>query len=400
MQHRRAIAIFAAGHAFTDLNQGALPALLPFFAAAYHFTYAQAAGLTFAATIASSIVQPLFGSLADRVPAAWLIPAGVFGAGLGMSLLGLMPTYPMMLLALVVSGLGVAAFHPEAARGMHAASGRLKATSMSVFSMGGSAGFAIGPLLATALMQAYGTRGTIVLLLPALFITIVILTQQRRLPQAALAHAHSHSAVHAAPAAPSPAQPDAWRLFGLLAAALMFRSIFFFGFNTFLPLYWVNVLGRSAAEGGVALSLYLGLGLLGVLAGGRLADRFGTRQLTLWANLLVCPFVLLFLAMGQLLPAVALLVILGLVVASPGSSLVVMGQNYLPNHIGVASGVTIGLSVSVGGAVAPLLGRLADTYGLQAALTGLAFLPILAAALIWLLPREAHALPLPAPAKA
>ncbi|MCC7359506.1 MAG: MFS transporter [Anaerolineales bacterium] len=400
MQQRRAIAIFAAGHAFTDLNQGALPALLPFFVASYHFTYAQAAGLTFAATIASSVVQPLFGSLADRVPAAWLIPAGVFGAGLGMSLLGLMPSYPMMLLVLIISGLGVAAFHPEAARGMHAASGRLKATSMSVFSMGGSAGFAVGPLLATALMEAFGTRGTIALLAPALFITLVILTQQRRWPKGALAQAHAHSHAPAAPAAGGELRTDDWRRFAILAAALMFRSIFFFGFNIFLPLYWVNVLGRSAAEGGVALSVYLGLGLVGVLAGGRLADRYGMRALMLWSNLLVCPFVLLFLAMGQLLPAVALLVVLGLVVAAPGSTLVVMGQNYLPNHVGVASGVTIGLSVSAGGAVAPLLGRLADTYGLQPALIGLGLLPILAAALIWRLPRESRAAPQPAAAEA
>jgi FSR family fosmidomycin resistance protein-like MFS transporter len=142
--HRRAIAIFAAGHAFTDLNQGALPALLPYFTLVYHFTYAQAAGLTFAATIASSVAQPFFGQMADRVPAAWLIPAGVFCAGLGMSLVGVVPTYPFMVLALIPAGLGVAAFHPEAARGMHAASGRLKATSMSVFSMGGTAGFALG----------------------------------------------------------------------------------------------------------------------------------------------------------------------------------------------------------------------------------------------------------------
>jgi FSR family fosmidomycin resistance protein-like MFS transporter len=160
------------------------------------------------------------------------------------------------------------------------------------------------------------------------------------------------------------------------------------------------VLGLSPSQGGLALALYLGLGLAGVLVGGRLADRFGTRQLTLWATIVVCPVLLLFLSAHQVLPAVLLLIPLGLIVASPGSSLVVMGQDFLPNHIGVASGVTIGLSVSVGGAAAPLLGRLADIYGLQAALTGLAFLPILAAALIWLLPRRAPAPPVAAVAEA
>lgn len=383
--HRRAIAIFTAGHVFTDLNQGALPALLPFFTLAFNFSYAQAAGLTFAATIASSIVQPLFGQLADRVPAQWLIPAGVFFAGLGMSLIGVVPSYPLMVLALIISGLGVAAFHPEAARGMHAASGPLKATSMSVFSMGGSAGFAIGPLLATFLMQAFGTPGTIALLIPAVFITVIILSQQRRLPKHVVTHGH-------AAATDGPAKVDAWKPFWVLSAALIFRSIFFFGFNTFLPLYWVNVLGLTPSQGGLALALYLGLGLAGVLIGGRLADRVGMRRLTLWATLIVCPVLLLFLTAHQVLPAVLVLIPLGLIVAAPGSSLVVMGQDFLPNHIGVASGVTIGLSVSVGGAAAPLLGRMADLYGLQFALTALAFLPVLSAVLVWRLPR-----PVPAP---
>jgi MFS transporter, FSR family, fosmidomycin resistance protein len=259
---------------------------------------------------------------------------------------------------------------------------------MSVFSMGGTAGFAIGPLLATLLMQSFGTPGTIALLIPALLITVVILSQQRLLPKHAVAAAHS-PAMATAPAA---AQPDAWRPFWVLSAALIFRSIFFYGFNTFLPLYWVNVLGLAPSQGGIALALYLGLGLIGVLIGGRLADRYGTRQLTLWATIVVCPVLLLFLAAHQVLPAVLLLIPLGLIVAAPGSSLVVMGQDYLPNHIGVASGVTIGLSVSVGGAAAPLLGRLADQYGLQAALTALAVLPLLSACLIWLLPRPARRL--------
>jgi len=390
--HRRAIAIFTAGHGFTDLNQGALPALLPYFTLAHHFTYAQAAGLTFAATIASSIAQPVFGQLSDRVPASWLIPAGVFFAGLGMSLIGVVPTYPLMLLALVVSGLGVAAFHPEAARGMHAVSGRLKATSMSVFSMGGTAGFALGPLLATVLMQRFGTAGTIALLVPAVLFTIVLISQQRLLPKLAVAHAHASAAA----VATGDGKVDAWRPFWVLSAALIFRSIFFFGFNTFLPLYWVNVLKLSPGQGGVALALYLGLGLLGVLMGGRLADRVGTRRLTLWATLAVCPVLLLFLSAHQVLPAIILLVPLGLIVAAPGSSLVVMGQDFLPNHIGVASGVTIGLSVSVGGAAAPLLGWLADQYGLQSAMSAMAFLPIVAAILIWRLPRAART-PTPVP---
>jgi len=153
---RGVIALLSAGHLFTDINQGAMPAVLPFLVAQYSFTYQQAAGLVFAATVLSSVMQPLFGQYADRAAAAWLMPAGILLAGLALSVVGLAHNYWLMALVLMLSGLGVAAFHPEAARAMNAAAGPRKSTSMSVFSIGGSTGFALGPLLATALMLNYG----------------------------------------------------------------------------------------------------------------------------------------------------------------------------------------------------------------------------------------------------
>ena len=381
--HRRAVAVLAAGHLFTDLNQGAMPAMLPFCVAEYHLSYQQAAGLVFAATVASSIVQPLFGQYADRAPAAWLMPAGVLLAGLGMSLTGFAGNYWLMAGVLLVSGLGVAAFHPEAARTMNAAAGERKATGMSVFSMGGSGGFALGPLLATALMLNFGVRGALLLAVPAVGMALVLFSQLRRLP--VLPVARPRLAGDSAAGA-----RDAWAPFSRLIAAVIGRSIIFFGFNTFLSLYWTRILGQSPAAGGAILALWLLAALAGALIGGRMSDRFGARQVGLWTSLMMLPLLVGVVWVRQPVLAAVVLAAIGTLLAAPSSGLMVLGQELLPNHIGVASGVTIGLSVSVGGATAPLLGWLADHYGIPSALVSLAVFPALIAILLWTLPRWGH----------
>src|SRR6266699_2211801 len=148
---RRAIALLSAGHACVDLCQGAIPALLPALIVAQHLSYAAAAGLVFAANAASSVIQPLFGHFADRLNIPWLMPVGVLIAGSGLALTSVAPGYWFMALCMCISGIGIAAFHPEAARVTHYIAGSRKATGMSMFSVGGNIGFALGPLVLTAL---------------------------------------------------------------------------------------------------------------------------------------------------------------------------------------------------------------------------------------------------------
>jgi len=132
---RRLLGTLLLGHLMTDLNQGMLPALLPFFIAERGLSYAAAGGLILAANVASSVVQPLFGALADLRPSPWLIPAGVAAAGVGTALAGAAPTYPLIAAAVCFSGLGIAAFHPEGSRAAHYVSGDRRATGMSVFAI-------------------------------------------------------------------------------------------------------------------------------------------------------------------------------------------------------------------------------------------------------------------------
>jgi FSR family fosmidomycin resistance protein-like MFS transporter len=182
----KSIALLSAAHLTDDLNQGVLPAMLPFFIAANHLTYTAAAGLILAQTLSSSVAQPLFGMLADRRPSPWLIPVGLGFAGIGVALAGLAPSYALIFAMIALSGLGISAFHSEAARRVRYLSGSRQATTMSLFTVGGMAGFALGPLLITPIVIEFGIHGAIMLALPVLIMSVALTWQ---LPRLAAPHA-------------------------------------------------------------------------------------------------------------------------------------------------------------------------------------------------------------------
>jgi MFS transporter, FSR family, fosmidomycin resistance protein len=378
---RRAIALLSAGHACVDLCQGAIPALLPALIVAQHLSYAAAAGLVFAATAASSVIQPLFGHFADRLNIPWLMPAGVLIAGSGLAVTSVAPGYWLIALCMCISGIGVAAYHPEAARVTHYIAGNRKATGMSMFSVGGNIGFVLGPLVMTALLVVTGLRGTPAIMVPLGVTALLLFLSTRRMSvvrEETLIQNKSEER-----------RSDAWGPFLRLTSALTCRSMVFYGLNTFLPLYWIVVLHQSQAAGGIALSVLLLVGLSGTLLGGRLADRYGRRLVVLTALGMLAPSLLLFPLVSPRSPAlaVAMLVPLGLALFAPTSVMIVMGQEYLPNRVGTASGVTLGLAVSVGGVAAPVLGRVADVYGIPIMLASLALLALVGFGCAFTLPR-------------
>ena len=171
----RSIGLLVLAHAATDLNQGAIPVLLPFFIAEHHISYAAAATVVFATNIASTIAQPIFGHIADRRSRSWLIPVAMLCAGLGVSLAGVVPSFQMGLVVVGLSGLGVAAFHPEGARLVNYLAGDRKATAMSFFAIGGQLGYAIGPLTATAAMLLWGLHGSISLVVPTTLVAVLVM---------------------------------------------------------------------------------------------------------------------------------------------------------------------------------------------------------------------------------
>jgi len=375
----RGILPLTGGHATADLCQGALPALLPFFVTQRHLTYAAAAGLVFIANMSSSVVQPLVGYLSDRVAMPWITAVGLLLGGCGLALAGFVPSYPLILTVIGVSGIGVALFHPEAARLVHRMAATQQATGMSLFSVGGNAGFAIAPLLTTFLLLRFGLNGTGLLLLPPALAALLLLSRTRAMVASAGHHATGRVVGAAA---------DRWPPFARLSGAILCRSIIFYGLNTFVPLYWIARLHGSKAEGGAVLTVLLLSGVAGTLIGGRLADRYGRRALVIGASALQAPLLVVFTAAGNPLLATALIVPLGLVLFAPSSVMVVMGQNYLPRHVSTAAGVTIGLSVTIGGIAAPILGVIADHAGFEPMLLSLAVLPVIALAFALTLPAE------------
>lgn len=379
--NRRLIATLSFSHLVTDLNQGMLPALLPFFIAERGLTYAAAGGLVLAANVAASATQPLFGWYADRRPSVWIIPAGVATAGVGLALAGAAPTYPLIAAAVALMGLGAAAFHPEATRWAANAAGPRRATGMSFFSIGGNLGIATGPLVITPLVLAFGLRASLALLVPMLLVATFLSWEMRRFP-AQGSHRREEGMTDAA------ATPDRWGLFGRLAVTIMTRSMVFFALSTFVPLFWIGVLGRTKAEGGIALSVVMGAGVAGTLLGGRLADRYGRRVVVLVAMSLLPPLLLALALSRNAGLSLALLVPVGVALYVPFSVVVVMAQEYLPNRVGTASGMTLGLAVTAGGIAAPVLGALADWQGVAAPLFAAALLPVLGLAAAWTLPAD------------
>jgi MFS transporter, FSR family, fosmidomycin resistance protein len=354
--NRKAVALLAIAHLFTDINQGALPALLPLLILSHHWTYATAATLVLVANSSSSFLQPILGHFADRIRAPWMIWSGMLLATFGVGMLGVAPSYPWMLAAVAIGGVGSAAFHPEAARLMTLVAGPKRATAMSMLAAGGNSGFAAGPILATGVTVAFGLKGTPLLVLPAAILAVILAVQIR-----------STFARHQANAVKTmDERTDEWGRFSWLSATIICRSVIFYGLNTFLPLYWVAVLHQSREGGGRALTLLLVSGATGTLIGGRMSDRFGRPRVIRIATASV-PFLLtLFVKAPTVGLAYTALVPLGMVLFAPFSAMVVLGQEYLPNRVAMASGVTMGLAGSIGGLAAPLLGSIADHHGMQA----------------------------------
>jgi FSR family fosmidomycin resistance protein-like MFS transporter len=376
------MAALSAGHLFTDLAQGSIPALLPFLIAHDHLNYAAASALVLAATISSSVIQPLFGHVSDRTSLPWLMPLGPALGGLGIALAGLAPSYGLTFAAIVLSGIGVAAFHPEGSRFANYVSGARRASGMSLFSVGGNVGFALGPVLMTPLLLLFGLHGTAFALIPTWLMAAILVHELPRLK--------TFRGDVVGGRVRSEEQHEAWGPFVVLAGVIALRSFVYFGLVTFIPLYYVGELHTSKALGNVALAAMLLGGAVGTLVGGPLADRFGRRTVLIGSMLVLPPIMTAFLLSGPVL-AIAFAALAGAATIATFAVTIVMGQEYLPGRLGVAAGVTIGLSIGLGGVGAPLLGLLADAHGLRAVFELIAVLPLLALVLTAVLPRHAPA---------
>lgn len=360
-------------HIVDDFYQGLVPAAVPFFVLERGYSYIAAAGLALAATLGSALPQPLLGILVDRWKLLWLAPAGLVVAGVGAGLAGLAPAYWLVWSLLLVSGLGVAAFHPAAGRDARRAAGE-STTAMSLFAAGGSIGFFLAPALVTPALVSMGVAGTALFVPPAVLMAFVLWRHQQRCSARK-------------PFVPAVTGRDRWLPFFLLTAVEVVRSVVFTGINTFLALYFIVYLGAGRFLGGAALTAFLVGGVLGTLAGGRVADRIGMLATIRIGCAAAVPALVALRLISDAGPALAAAILAGVAVNLPFAVFVKLGQDYLPARPGTAAGVTLGLAVSAGGLFVPVLGALADRHGPQAVLSALCWLPLAALALALLLPR-------------
>ena len=362
----RRMRLWSLAHAIDDLYQGLVPSIVPYFVLDRHYSYVAASGLTLAATLGSSLPQPVLGIIADRRNAGWMAGAGVGLAGLGLSVAGLLPGYGAVWCAILLSGIGISMFHPAAGKAARVDAGD-SAAAMSLFAAGGSVGFFLAPALATPALIALGLPATALFLPPAALISFILLRKHRR-----------ETAAHAT--APQRAGRDRWGPFAALTGIEALRSVAFFGLNTFIELYWIRDLHASRGLAGIALTCFLAGGVAGTLLGGRIADRVGAVRTVQLGTAVILPVLGgLLLVPGALAPLPFALAT-GIALNIPFAVLIKLGQDYLPTRPGTAAGVTLGLGVSVGGLAAPLLALIANSHGPRGALLALLVVPPLAIA--------------------
>ncbi|GAB6876347.1 MFS transporter [Thermaerobacter litoralis] len=415
------LVLLSLAHLITDVNQGGMPALLPQLKESYGLTYAQLGVVLLVLNITSSLIQPLFGYWSDKRPQGWLVAAGPLLAAVGLALVGYARSYEGVLLAAILCGIGVALFHPEGARAARGVSGGQRATAMSIFSVGGNLGFALGPVAATAVVGLWGPPGLAWLVLPAALLAAVMvaaLPGMNRLEQAtarrlaagggprregaegAGAARGAGAAGGAGARAPLPApgggpagSPTAgadagrtnWLAEVLLIGVVGTRSWLQFGVLSLMPFLYLEKAGRDAVSTGVLLFVFLVAGAVGTLVGGPLADRIGTRTVLIGSMVVLIPLHW-GLVHGPAWATLPLLAATGFALVATFSITLVMSQDFMPRYVAVASGLNTGFSIGLGGIGAAALGALADRWGLETTLSVMVLLPVIGLFLTLLVP--------------
>lgn len=361
--------ILALGHGCSDINQGALSAVLPFIIAAYHFDYTTAAMLVTVSNLFGSIVQPIFGNIADKKNKPWIMASGVLLAGGGMALTGLISNFYGLCVAVIISGIGIAMFHPQAAQLVSLSSQKnQQGKGISIFSFGGKIGSTLGPILTSSSILLFGMKGTLVFLIPSFIFGIISSLFLKDFKELGDGTYINNDEEKNSDNQGISYKKDNWAAFIKLCITVFGRSIITNGMSTFLALYFIQILNQNESFGNSALSIYFAIGALAALLGGSLADKFGYKKMIVISFAIFFPSLIVLTVTQNLLFAMTMLIPLAIAESLSYSPIVVLGQQYLPNHTGFASGITLGLAVSVGAILCPVLGFIADGYGLTVAL--------------------------------
>ncbi len=362
------LCVLSLGHLATDVCQSALPAILPFLKAKLLLSYAMSGAIMMASNITSSVIQPLFGYLSDQKEKPFLLPMGCLCAGLGLSFIAVPDSYWLVLGLVIVSGLGIACYHPEGFKTASFSTGSRMATGMAVFTIGGNIGLALGPIAPTFIIAHFGLDHLpLMLVFPMIFLVCLTFVWG--------AIGRSRPIKISKTTAQGSIQKGTYISLGLTIAAVIMRSWTHFGVMAYIPFYYIDYEKGDPLYAGTLVSTFLFGGAIGTLIGAPLADRFGHKRyfifslaLTsmLFPLILVTHGAMLFLSLG----------IVGMALISSFTVTIVMAQALLPDNLGVASGLMAGFAIGTGGIGVTLLGVVADHFGVPAALKSIMLLPV------------------------
>jgi FSR family fosmidomycin resistance protein-like MFS transporter len=375
------LVVLSFGHLVVDLGQGVLPILTPLLAESLNLNYFQVGTIALAFTLSSAIIQPVFGVLSDRYSMPWLMPMGLFLSGCGLALTGAVDSYALLLLMVLLSGMGVAGYHPEGSKLAHFVSEEGRAgSSMAVFSVGGNIGFGLGPILAMFVLSFSGLGSVYGVAIPGLLAALIFMFFLPSFKKI-LAESSSKEKVKGQPAGSGNRKSSVSLI--LLILYVTVRSWIHAGLVYFIPFYFPAF--KGVTEPGYLVSTFLIAGAVGTLLGGPFADRFGGRNGLLISMIISLIAIYPFLHLnGNWIPVLAFVV--GASLISTFSTTVVFGQRLLPHNIGLASGLLLGFGVGMGSIGVTILGAIADSAGLPFTMNIISVLPILGIVLAFTLP--------------
>lgn len=348
-------------HCINDFGQGSLAALIPFFIANFGLNYYQSASIIFCNTVVASIAQPILGYVADRWRVPWFIPVGFTVTLVSISAIALATSYEMILALSLIAGIGAALFHPEAALLVNRTQSNELGNAMGRFAVGGSAGFALGPLLAGGV---YVFGGQFLWLFTAIALIGVLLYVY------AFTGSTDADAVgeRKSSAKSTNTGSNDWVSFGKLFFVIASRSILFSVLSIFIPILYITVINGEASASSLALTMYFAMGAVLTYMGGALSDKLGFLKTVRLGNLIFLPSVLVFIFVPNIWGFFGAMIPMAFGVFSQYGPITVLGQKYLAKNAGFASGITLGLGITLGGLVAPYVGHIADIYDVQTAL--------------------------------
>ena len=348
-------------HCINDFGQGSLAALIPFFIANFGLNYYQSASIIFCNTVVASVAQPILGYVADRWRVPWFIPVGFTVTLVSISAIALATSYEMILALSLIAGIGAALFHPEAALLVNRMQSNELGNAMGRFAVGGSAGFALGPLLAGG-VYVFGAQ--FLWLFTAIALIGVLLYVYAFTGSAATdVVGESKSSAKS-----TNTGTNDWVSFGKLFFVIASRSILFSVLSIFIPILYITVINGEAGASSLALTMYFAMGAVLTYMGGALSDKLGFLKTVRLGNLIFLPSVLVFIFVPNIWGFFGAMIPMAFGVFSQYGPITVLGQKYLAKNAGFASGITLGLGITLGGLVAPYVGHLADIYDVQTAL--------------------------------